>query len=75
MPIGAGDLTNQQLFFLLPDQSTAPTWVYSRSPINRRSSGARLCKFDLAAFDAASAATKLEFGGTAEEEGEDLIIS
>ena len=59
----------------LPNQSTAPTWVYSRSPINRRSSGARLCKFDLAAFDAASAATKLEFGGTAEEEGEDLMIS
>ena len=39
------------------------------------STDARLCKFDLAAFDAASAATKLEFGGTAEEEGEDLIIS
>ena len=34
MPIGAGDLTNQQHFFLLPDQSTAPTWVYSRSRLS-----------------------------------------
>ena len=59
-------LTNQQL-----------PWRFTpgRRSTDAAPTRARLIKSDLAAFDAAAPATKLEFGGRSEEEGEDLVIS
>ena len=69
--MGPTILTNQQPKLPLPDQSAPLVPVYYRSPWSngRSSSRASLCKSHLAAFDAAAVpATKVEFGGTSEEE-------